>query len=54
MNTAAPRPTVELDFGAPKDQPFLGFQAQLLMHREFELGFTLGSFEINRGNLMPN
>jgi hypothetical protein len=54
MNTAAPRPTVELDFGAPKNQPFLGFQAQVLMHREFELGFTLGSFEISRGNLMPN
>lgn len=44
--------TVELDFAALKNQPLLGFQAHVMMHREFELSFSLGSFEISRGNLM--
>lgn len=46
--------TVQLDFGAPKNQPLLGFQAHVLMERKFELSFSVGGFEISRGNLVPN
>jgi hypothetical protein len=45
--------TVALDFAARKNQPLLGFQAHVLMQRKFTLGFTLRSFEISRGTLMP-
>ncbi len=45
--------TVLLEFAAVKNQPLLGFQASVLLERKFSLGFTLTSFEISRGNLLP-
>ncbi len=46
--------TVRLDFGAPKNQPLLGYQAHVMMERKFELGFSIGGFEISKGDLVPN
>ena len=46
--------TVALDFAARQNQPLLGWRAHTLMEREFQLSFSLGSFEISRGNLLPN
>ena len=46
--------TVALDFGAPKNQPLLGFQAHAVMHRKFALSFSLASAEISRGTLVPH
>ena len=45
--------TVALDFAALHNQPLLGFRGHVIMERRFTLGFTLGSFEISRGKLIP-
>lgn len=45
--------TVALDFAAIKNQPLLGWQANVVMQRRFAISFSLGSFEISRGALMP-
>ncbi|MPZ56769.1 MAG: hypothetical protein GEU91_09810 [Rhizobiales bacterium] len=45
--------TVALDFAARQNQSLLGFQAHVLLQRRFSLGFTLKSFEISNGNLIP-
>jgi hypothetical protein len=46
--------TIELDFGAPKNQPLLGFRGHVMMQRKFTLSFSIGSFEISRGALAPS
>jgi hypothetical protein len=46
--------TIELDFGAPKNQALLGFRGHVMMQRKFTLSFSIGSFEISRGALAPS
>lgn len=45
--------TVALDFAALQNQRLLGWRAHAVMERKFQISFSLGSFEISRGNLIP-